>query len=724
MTIATTDRPKLTTQMGRKEAEQITNDIRANFDSLGKMLLEVRERKGFLALGYQSLESYCLTEFGKGKARVYQLIEEAKIEEGITAELAASDSPIKSLKMPGTYLRELKVLETPRQQIEAIAYANKLANNEGKTKATITHLQAAINKLNPKKVEQTKQILKTIGFDKGAEVEVLEGRAKGERGVIRKIDKKGVHVEFYSGNSMPIAWDVSELKVVPAEERPKRPAMMDTISIGDTVQIFSSNNNKGKTGEIVARINDKQALVLVEGGRKSEIPYAELERIEIVNETQAQATDLIWAGIWNPLSSWYYNAKANEIHSFGCPDLIFQPQAKCPSPSDWLEKWRQKNIAAIADALLTKDDLAALVVATTSKMSPEQKEAFWGKINVSKSHSEAVGLRIENSELRAQLLEAEAAIQSIVDALETSSPGDTAAQRDFLLENTSEISSPGDTAAQTDFLLENTSEISSPGDTAAQTDSWKQLLANNGFTPVPYELEGSYKGHWRGWKLFFHAPNGGVTAIDIANEKEEMFARCTEVDFDINLDNEEAIIDWTKGIINQVEDFCPGQLSLFSEEFSPLENILDQPNQNWHIDWLNKNFPVPPKIAHDKSKDSLVGKIQESLEQLLEKADNLVKTLDVKSPNSNKTKRESRLIKEREIKNVRQSIKNLELFQHLQIGMLVNHHRDAQKIGVIANLTMSVGGMPEVWVKWDADSIETSESVHLLQFLKTDEDES
>ncbi|MEG4815612.1 hypothetical protein [Microcoleus sp. K5-D4] len=704
MTIATTDRPKLTAQMGRKEAEEITNDIRANFDSLGKMLLEVRERKGFLALGYQSLESYCLTEFGKGKARVYQLIEEAKIEEGITAELAASDSPIKSLKMPGTYLRELKVLETPRQQIEAIAYANKLANNEGKTKATITHLQAAINKLNPKKVEQTKQILETIGFRIGAEVELLEGSTRGERGIIRKINKEGVHVEFYNGNSKPIAWDVSALKIVPAAERPNFPAMMDTINIGDKVRIFSSNNNRGKTGEIVARTNDKQASVLVEGKHKLEIPYAELERIEIVNETQAQATDLIWVGSWNPLSSWYYNAKANEIHSFGCPDLTLQPQSKCPSPSDWLEKWRQKNIAALADALLTEDDLAALVVATTSKMSPEQKEAFLGKINVSKSHSEAVGLRIENSELRAQLLEAEAAIQSIVDALE--------------------ISSPGDTAAQTDILLENTSEISSPGDTAAQTDSWKQLLANNGFTPVPYELEGFYKGHWRGWKIFFHAPNGGVIAIDIANEKEEMFARCTEVDFDIDLDNEEAIIDWTKGIINQVEDFCPGQLSLFPEKVLPPENIPDELNPTWHIDWLNKNFPVPPKIAHSASKDSLVGKIQESLEQLLEKADKLVETLDVKDPNSKKTKRENRLLKEKEIKNVRQSIKNLELFQHLQIGMLVNHHRDAQKIGVIANLTMSVGGMPEVWVKWDADSIETSESVHLLRFLKTDEGES
>ncbi|MEG4441987.1 hypothetical protein QUB47_19100 [Microcoleus sp. AT9_B5] len=473
MTMATTERPTLTTKMSRQEAQQITDDIRSNFDSLGKMLIEVRERKGFLALGYQSLESYCLTEFGKGKARVYQLIEEARIEEGITAELAASDSPIKSLKMPGTYLRELKVLESPRQQIEAIAYANKLAENEGKTKATKIHLQAAINKLNPKKTEQTKEIFKTIGFDKGAEVEVLQGRAKGERGIIRKVDKKGAHVELYNGNSIPIAWDISELRIVGETERPKHPTTMDTINIGDKVRIFSTKN-KGKTGEIAARINDKIAVVRVEKGGNCEIPYAELEKIEITEETQEQTTDLIWAGSWNPLSSWYYNVKQHEIHSFLLPDLTFQPPAKA-SPSEWLEKWRQKNIAALADALLTEDDLVALVIASTSKMNPEDKEAFWAKVNVSKSHSEAVRLRIDNDELRTQLAKSEAALEEIVKAAKISSPGDTAAHSDFLVENTPEISSPAQKPNNNAIIAERKKRIEK-----ALEDSTQELLNAKG----------------------------------------------------------------------------------------------------------------------------------------------------------------------------------------------------------------------------------------------------
>jgi|GEM_PF-3712662 len=442
--------------MGRHEAEKITEDIRNNFDSLGKKLIEVRDRKGYRALGYTSIESYCLTEFGKGRSRVYQLIEEAQIEEGIVTELAASNSAVKSLQMPGSYLRELKSLESPQKQIEAIALANKLAENEGKAKASKLHLQVAIGKLNQHKPEQTKQIIKELGFDKGAEVEVLNGRSKGLRGIIRKIDKKGIHVELHVGNSIPIVWDISDLKSVPVGERPQHPATIDTVSIGDKVQIFSSNGNKGKTGEIVARVNDKLALVGIDEGYKAEIPYAELERVHTEeNDLQPPSNDSIWAGKWNNLSSWYYNVKEHQIHSFGCPDLILQPPKRCSNPSEWLENWRRKNLKPLIEAFFTQDDIAAL---TTTAAAESLRKADK-----------------ELSELRLRLTEAETVIQSIVDGAKFLSPGDTAAQADFLLENTPESLNPGDTAAHTDFLAGNVPETSAPGDATAHTD----FLAGN-----------------------------------------------------------------------------------------------------------------------------------------------------------------------------------------------------------------------------------------------------
>ena len=437
--------------MGRHEAEKITEDIRNNFDSLGKKLIEVRDRKGYRALGYTSIESYCLTEFGKGRSRVYQLIEEAQIEEGIVTELAASNSAVKSLQMPGSYLRELKSLESPQKQIEAIALANKLAENEGKAKASKLHLQVAIGKLNQHKPEQTKQIIKELGFDKGAEVEVLNGRSKGLRGIIRKIDKKGIHVELHVGNSIPIVWDISDLKSVPVGERPQHPATIDTVSIGDKVQIFSSNGNKGKTGEIVARVNDKLALVGIDEGYKAEIPYAELERVHTEeNDLQPPSNDSIWAGKWNNLSSWYYNVKEHQIHSFGCPDLILQPPKRCSNPSEWLENWRRKNLKPLIEAFFTQDDIAAL---TTTAAAESLRKADK-----------------ELSELRLRLTEAETVIQSIVDGAKFLSPGDTAAQADFLLENTPESLNPGDTAAHTDFLAGNVPETSAPGDATAHSD--------------------------------------------------------------------------------------------------------------------------------------------------------------------------------------------------------------------------------------------------------------
>ncbi|MEG4929553.1 hypothetical protein [Microcoleus sp. F10-B2] len=694
MTIATTDRPKLTAQMGRKEAEQITNDIRANFDSLGKMLLEVRERKGFLALGYQSLESYCLTEFGKGKARVYQLIEEAKIEEGITAELAASDSPIKSLKMPGTYLRELKVLETPRQQIEAIAYANKLAQNEGKTKATKTHLQAAVNKLNPKKTEQTREIFKTIGFDKGAEVEVLEGRAKGERGIIRKVDKKGAHVELYSGNSMPIAWDISELRIVPETDRPKHPATMDTINIGDTVRIFSSNKNKGKTGEIAARINDKIAVVRVETGN-SEIPYAELEKVEIAEETQEQTTDLIWAGSWNPLSSWYYNVKRQEIHSFLLPDLTFQPPAKS-SPSDWLEKWRQKNIVAIADALFTTDDLATLVLAATSTMSPEEKETFWAKVNVSKSHSETVQLRIENDELRTQLAESENAIQSMIADLAPSALA-SAPPSDFLLKNTSDNTAPGEDAPPSDFLLENTSDNTAPGEDAPPSDfllentaqnptlegtqtDWRSILVSNNFTSN-YHYTDDCTEEYRGWTIYID-PNGGYSYIDLNHPEKGNY--CCDIHFlSVELDDEDEIIKWTKEIVNQIEDFCPGQLS---------------------IDFQSELKTIEISAADKEVLSARRKKIAEAIEK---EQDEILLTNNRKKLQKLKSN----------LKNLTAQLLDIDKFEQFKSGDTVIKTTAPQKKGNLLRLELTESGMPFAWVEWLNEHGEAYTDQHPLRVL-------
>jgi ribosomal protein L24 len=635
MTIATTERPART-DMGRQEAEEITKAIKDNFDSLGKMLIEVRERKGYRALGYTSLESYCLTEFGKGRSRVYQLIEEAEIEAGIVAELAVTNSDIKSLKMPGSYLRELGSLESPQKQIEAIAYANRLAENDGKSKATKVHLQVAVHKVNQKKPEQTKEIIKTIGFEKGAEVEVLEGHAKGQRGIIRKIDKRGIHVELHTGNSIPIAWDISELRVLPASEKPKHPATMDTINLGDTVQIFSSNTNKGKAGKIIARVNDKLALVEIEGC-KAEVPYAELE-LKLVNEDKFQPlNDSIWAGNWNKLSSWYYNAKEHTINSFVCPDLTLQPPAKC-DPSDWLETWRDKNLVPIAEAFFTQEDLADLVVKTTKKMNAEAKQKFLAKINI---HADS---NKELSELRTRLEEAEATIQAMVNAASPSAP-----EADFLVENSPEIPSPGDATPE------------------AYLDDWKSILISNNFTRH-YHSTDDWTEKYRGWKIYLD-PNAGYRYVDLSHPDKGAFCcdinYCPEID---GLDNEDKIIEWAKAVINQIEDFCPGQLTL--DYTTP------------HV--TDGDFPA-----------ELITKIKELKAQKQTAIEQVEHELATKS---HTTKREKKLSSE--LRWLRKSLQNLKDVQNFKIGQIVRHKLRPEISGKITAFTLSQGGMPEVWVQW------------------------
>ncbi len=602
MTLATAEYPRLTTRMTADEAKEVTEAIRANFDSLGKMLIEVQERKGFLALGYKSLEGYCLNEFGKGKSRVYQLIEEARIEEEIINELATSDSPIKSLKMPGTLLRQLRELESPRQRIEAIAYANQLAEHEGKRRATKTHLQVAVHKVNGNKSEQTRKVIEEIGFAKGVEVEILEGYSKCERGVVRKIDTKGqVHVELYSGNSMPIAWDVSNLRIVPSTERPQIPATMDSTKIGDIVRIFSKNSNAGKTGEIFARLNDKQALIQIEVSQhKTEIPYAELEKItenRIEQKVEDWENDLIWAANWNK-SSWYYNAERREVKSFLCPNITFQIEenTKFANPSNWLENWRNKYSSSLADVLLTPDDIATLVMATAIKMSDTQKQEFLARINVLLTIPAALPLEPEQT---AEFL--------VKDAASTALALESKETAEFLVENAASTASALEPEQTAEFLVEDAASTASP-------------------------LE-------------------------------------------------------------------PEQTAEFLVEY--------EPNPNWRKDWLASNFPVRPEIGYSVTQGFLGEKIADRLDSLLDEADKLIS-----KQNSKNTKRVELAKIDKDIKRTRQSIKELESFSNLQIGMLANHQkRDISQIGIITNLTLSTGGMPEVWVKWEEQLIEVPEKL-------------
>jgi hypothetical protein len=638
MTVATVDRPVRLSDMGRREAEEVTLAIKNNFDSLGSMLLQARDRKAYKALGYKSFDTYCKTEFGKSISHAYQLIEDVKVIASLEAEISKQyDEPI-TLKIPSSHLRPLKDLPEIGDKLKAIEYANKLAATEGK-QPTKKHLEIAVFQISGHRSDDFKSAIESFGFTKGTPVEMTK-TLKQDRGFVTKIDKRGkIYVELYNGGAVPIPCDASDLRILSDSEKPAVPTNDNTIDKGDKVKIFAKGL-EGKTGEIYTWKMGKHAMVLVEGeSAPTTIAYAELELISnkdieaaiavaVVSGTEYKWEDSEWTSGKN---RYYYFAREDKIYSTSWPTgLTLKPYSHgFNSPAQFMEQWEKRFAPVLLESL--------------ADINPLKKEK-------------------ENEKLHEQLAEANAIIEELVKInqsikTDTGLPADTeqSVQQHFEKIENAASTEPEKT---TKLLLENT-----------RVDSWRDLLKANNFHSSEYHLDGCFKGHWRGWNIFFCSPNGGVIAIDIAKTEDEMFTMSTEVDFDLDLD-EDKMIDWTRRIINQVEDFCPGQLSL---------------------DFVTQVI----RCAEEKSPD-LLNRIVEKRKALLNKLET-EKSLKVAA-----SKKESDKIS-RSINNLTRRLQDLEIFEKFNINQPVTKRHNKEITGRISGFEFSQGGMPLVWVIWKND---------------------
>lgn len=94
---------------------------------------------------------------------------------------------------------------------------------------------------------------------------------------------------MHTGNSSLIPYDVTSLRVLSPSEKPQKKAWVGTTDIGDKVLIFS-RGLENQIGEIAIRINEKMAGVRV-NEKINELPYAELEVLEVVHEEPEQQPD-------------------------------------------------------------------------------------------------------------------------------------------------------------------------------------------------------------------------------------------------------------------------------------------------------------------------------------------------------------------------------------------------------------------------------------------------
>ena len=343
--------------MSKSEAEEITRDIQQNFDSLGFMLETAKRRKAWVVLNYRDFGSYCHNEFGKCLSRAYQVIEESKIAQALKEEGG------RDLKLPvSSNLRLLNVLPTVEKQIEAIKYSEEIASAANYKKPNKNHLLFAINKVSgTPSAKDLKSSLEALGFTKGVEVATLRGVNIGRRGFVQKLDKKGqLHVELHSGGRVTIAYDVAELRILSASEKPERASSFDSTNIGDKVLIFSPGLD-GILGTIQTRLNDDKMVGIKVNGNLLKLPYAELEVVDVeVDEPEQESwlQNFIWTDFG---VQWCYDSESQTIATV-YQDLKLHPTEKGKgSPADWVRRWVRNNALNLGVELLPEEQLSNLI---------------------------------------------------------------------------------------------------------------------------------------------------------------------------------------------------------------------------------------------------------------------------------------------------------------------------------------------------------------------------
>jgi len=101
---------QLAVLMTKDEARACVDRIKVNFGQLRALLLDLYEREGWKALGYESWRECVTVEFQQSQSRVYQLLDAAKVSRNISTIVEKSES------IPESQLRPLAGLEAQEQR--------------------------------------------------------------------------------------------------------------------------------------------------------------------------------------------------------------------------------------------------------------------------------------------------------------------------------------------------------------------------------------------------------------------------------------------------------------------------------------------------------------------------------------------------------------------------------------------------------------------------------
>ena len=180
-------------EMTREEAETTNRLIKHYVKNARTLLLEMRDRKGYLALGYSSFDEYGQKEHGYGQAYVYRLAAAAEIQAQI------DDSPIgeNSEDIPESQLRPLsKVDPESRPEVWQAAQERADTENGGKMTAKIVSEEAEKWRAENLELKQRNTDLHKTIVELAKEGDALKAKleARPEPTVIEKVVEKTVEV--------------------------------------------------------------------------------------------------------------------------------------------------------------------------------------------------------------------------------------------------------------------------------------------------------------------------------------------------------------------------------------------------------------------------------------------------------------------------------------------------------------------------------------------------
>ena len=120
-----------------KEAREVVDKINANMNNVRYLVLDLYEREGWSALGYESWRECVTAEFKNSQAYLYRQLEAAQAEKVI--------SPIGENEIPESQLRPLtKLRDNPEQQREAWQKAVETAPDG---KITAAHVSKVVREM-------------------------------------------------------------------------------------------------------------------------------------------------------------------------------------------------------------------------------------------------------------------------------------------------------------------------------------------------------------------------------------------------------------------------------------------------------------------------------------------------------------------------------------------------------------------------------------------------